>query len=62
MSQRPWMPLPTFFPADGQTVWVRSVYEGTAPFEATFTLSTLTFRPSFGGPDMPWYLLSRWRV
>jgi hypothetical protein len=55
-----WYNLPTDFPADGATVWVRR-FINSVPFQATYTAATDTFATS-DGHVLPWYMITRWRA
>jgi hypothetical protein len=59
MPTSPWKKLPTHWPANGVTVWIRliGVYE---PFQAALNNTTWTFDTPTGY-TVPWYQVQAWR-
>jgi len=56
-----WHNFPDEIPADGSTVWVRTIAESPVPFQARITYSTARFTEVAHGVIYPVYMISAWR-
>jgi len=57
-----WYDIPTHWPADGTTVWVRRIYWESSPFKASFDLSTYQFTTVTEGLTVEWWVIASWRL
>ncbi len=61
MSSSPWKNVPTSFPADGATVWVRTIFWQTPPYQATWDAAAFTFTSTVNSAVAPWYVIAQWK-
>lgn len=54
--------MPTTFPANGATVWVRATFLFSPPFQATWATATALFTDVTSGYTVPWYEVNAWRA